>query len=142
MKKILIIKSLLLIIYAIAVLTISRSPYLLCVILIIPIMFQYIIEKYLIEKCVNHLTSAAIKLIIINLLHINILPITFFIWLLRGDSLTSKQILPLVPFIIINLAFAIIIFIQLKKNDLQGSASSKTISNQTELENKCHMSTP
>ena len=130
MKKILITKSLLLIIYAIAVLTISKSPILLCVILIISITFQYKIEKYLIAKCASHLTSASIKLIIINLLHINILPVTFFIWLLRaGNSLTSKQILPLAPFIIINLAFAIIIFIRLRKNDLQCSESSKIISN-------------
>lgn len=118
MKKILITKSLLLIICAITLFTISRGPILLCEILIIPIIFQFIIEIHLIAKCANHLTSAAVKLIIINLLHINILPITFIIWLLRPENdFTSKQIRLLAPFIIINLAFAIIIFIQFRKKN-------------------------
>lgn len=118
MNRLIKIKIIIQFVYAIIVIATFSLPFICGFILIASIIFQYVIENNII-KHVNY-SKEAIKLIIVNLLQVNIIPITLFLWLLRhGESflgwLFSKRYLPLSPIAIINIIFVIYIFIQLQK---------------------------
>lgn len=118
MNRLIKIKIVIQFVYAIIVIATFSLPFICGFILFASIIFQYVIE-YNIIKHVNY-SKEAIKLIIVNLLQVNIIPITLFLWLLRnGESflgwLFSKRYLPLSPIAIINIIFVIYIFIQLQK---------------------------
>lgn len=118
MNRLIKIKIIIQFVYAIIVIATFSLPFICGFILFASIIFQYVIENNII-KHVNY-SKEAIKLIIVNLLQVNIIPITLFLWLLRhGESFLgwvfSKRYLPLSPIAIINIIFVIYIFIQLHK---------------------------
>lgn len=118
MNRLIKIKIIIQFVYAIIVIATFSLPFICGFILFASIIFQYVIENNII-KHVNY-SKEAIRLIIVNLLQVNIIPITLFLWLLRhGESFLgwvfSKRYLPLSPIAIINIIFVIYIFIQLQK---------------------------